>query len=429
MEYDSYSRFLSVIQDAWHGHYDLDQFRKTLRSHQTAILRVAEIQPNPAHRQQIESQHVQINEIKIDLRDAEEKGITNEKKNENQSEIGTATGRVVSSSISLPSRSRDTVNYLLDVSVTLSLNELECVFLLLTAAGDVSRFGSPLQIHSSSLPQLIQKQLIQLYFNRRMNLLTGILDLVLMNQAESGVFPDDLLTVVDEFIQELIREKFVSNLIQAIRFTEKNRQKINTSNQIQSETNWNGSGNGNSASASSSSSSSSPSLKLSNLAPELRKRFDAEVLHEIRILYSFFRKHEIESSDAVDLIQLLQERTDALSTHSQIQSDSVPPLSSPFSSSSSFIGAASLSPSSLLSIGSVDLFVCYLLATTFVESLEVKIGSLNEAIKEGAGATNQTTRRLHQFVEQITEKGQNGWNNSNKQTTQHTPTRIRFRIH
>jgi ABC-type amino acid transport substrate-binding protein len=72
------------------------------------------------------------------------------------------------------------------------------------------------------LKRAVQSLVYELYFNRRHNLLMAILDLVQMYESPPLLREgdsQDLVSIINEYMQELIRDGFIINIISLLKVT------------------------------------------------------------------------------------------------------------------------------------------------------------------------------------------------------------------
>jgi len=182
-----YNPLLAAVADGWSGTAQLDEFRRTIMHHLPVIAKVQEEPPLASARAAIESRNVEVDGIKLNLSDSR------------------------------------TVQYVLDVSSALQLNEYDALRLVYSSAQALSAEDSELVRSGRSIVQdVLRTRCVATFFKRRFNLLSASIDLLLMAR-EAGGGSDGSSNrdaaqahVVRECVRELFRMGMVRSTIQSI---------------------------------------------------------------------------------------------------------------------------------------------------------------------------------------------------------------------
>lgn len=105
------------------------------------------------------------------------------------------------------------VQAILNFSDSHNLNEMDVVRLFLCSSDEAGRAsGGAAAANAASVRQVA----FRLFYARRRNLLLAVLDLVRMYDRPD-FFPEGMVLIVDEFLQELLRQGFVKNMVRLVR--------------------------------------------------------------------------------------------------------------------------------------------------------------------------------------------------------------------
>ena len=375
--FESYASLLECVQDAWSGAVEVDTIRTVIIANMDSMAQVAEAKPSAKSRAVIVGKNIELDGSKVNLSDER------------------------------------TVQFVLELSSMLQVNELDALRLVFLAAASLSASDPAFGRGSAADVQwALRVRATELYFQRRFNLLLSTLDLVLMEREGGAGVADSgsahVQRVVGESVAELVRLGITSNVMSCIE-------------SLSQEPTAPAAAAGAAAASATGTTPAAGAAAATAPLPDIRAYRALELSYLLRLLFALFKpsgsstaagdnlvaSSDVGSEDLVRLVEHIQRRSAALTaaqtaaTAKQAQISAQQEILAKQQQHALLYGgqfgaaglnapdAAAGSAAASTAVDGPDhvqLFNCYVLLCTMMQGLEVKYRALATSISAGARA-------------------------------------------